>query len=829
MTVKESGYATIAATLRTLRDRAGRPSYTEIARRVGKVRAERGAPEAERTPPRVTVYDLFKPDRRRFDVDLVVDIGRALGVADADADEWARTCWAARLELDAARIVEVHAGAPAPTPGFVGRHAELAALAHVEAAPRVLVHAMAGSGKTELVRAAAAALVARGRVSTVISADLRGFDAERPPAEPAALLHEIARALGGDPYRLPTDEVARRRAVDDLLVERHALLLLDDARSAEQVTPLLPLDAHVPVLVTSRVAFADQIGLAGMALGPLDRDAAVEMLARHVAGDRTALDALADAAGRLPLALAVLAARMAARPTWTADDHLDGLMGWHGELRLDDAVAAVLAQSARAVSPPAFRALRLVAAQPVDDVSTDSFAAIAGIDPPTARQLADELVAASMMERRPSGRLGLHDVVRAFARERSLDEDRPVDRTVALAALLDHLVAMARAAQRAVAPHRVFPARTEVTAAVGELTEDEATAWVDDEFDTLLAVTTDRCGEVRPTIAVELSEALMWYVGRHLRFREAVILYERAAEAARDTGDRPGEGVAEMHLGQCHLRLGDRSAGLEALRRAERLLGADTRTTWWVHNALAVAAFESADWATARSRLEAAINAVSAVDEPSDAGRLAGNLAVLLCRLGDHDAAAERNAVAIELARSIRDHDSLASVLATQSAIRHSQERFDEALAAADEALELCARHDIPAVVAIARTSAGLALCSLGRTDEAIAAHREALADARENDPVTEATVLNNLAEAHLTGGDAVEAAAGFDAALDTATEAGDDFERGRALDGLARLALARGARAEARRRWSSALLAFGDGVPEASMVRTALAELDAA
>ncbi|WP_157894775.1 hypothetical protein [Streptantibioticus cattleyicolor] len=77
----------VAECLALLRQEAGNPSYTTIARRVSAARAARGVPAEERTPGRVTVYDCFRAGRRRMDVELLSDIVRALG---ADPTPWRR-------------------------------------------------------------------------------------------------------------------------------------------------------------------------------------------------------------------------------------------------------------------------------------------------------------------------------------------------------------------------------------------------------------------------------------------------------------------------------------------------------------------------------------------------------------------------------------------------------------------------------------------------------------------------------------------------------------------------------------------------------------------
>jgi hypothetical protein len=76
--------------LRALRAWAGSPSYAEITHRIAQLRAARRLPASECRSSKITVYDCFRVGRRRLDVELVVDIVRALGGDEDDARQWRR-------------------------------------------------------------------------------------------------------------------------------------------------------------------------------------------------------------------------------------------------------------------------------------------------------------------------------------------------------------------------------------------------------------------------------------------------------------------------------------------------------------------------------------------------------------------------------------------------------------------------------------------------------------------------------------------------------------------------------------------------------------------
>lgn len=101
----------IAEDLQLRRTDAGSPSYAEIALRIGRLREERGGPDAATRPARTTVYDAFRTGRRRLDTNLVLDIVRALGADEDEVASWAERCRTARL----VEAFPPRAEEPAPT------------------------------------------------------------------------------------------------------------------------------------------------------------------------------------------------------------------------------------------------------------------------------------------------------------------------------------------------------------------------------------------------------------------------------------------------------------------------------------------------------------------------------------------------------------------------------------------------------------------------------------------------------------------------------------------------------------------------------------------
>lgn len=99
-------FGAIAADLRQLRAAAGHPSFSELVRSIGRLRQDRGVAAEVSRPGRTTVYDAFRPGRRRIDADLVADIVLALGGTEPEAQRWRERCHAARGGAAAAHVVQ---------------------------------------------------------------------------------------------------------------------------------------------------------------------------------------------------------------------------------------------------------------------------------------------------------------------------------------------------------------------------------------------------------------------------------------------------------------------------------------------------------------------------------------------------------------------------------------------------------------------------------------------------------------------------------------------------------------------------------------------------
>ncbi|MFG3004605.1 BTAD domain-containing putative transcriptional regulator [Streptomyces calvus] len=260
---------------------------------------------------------------------------------------------------------------------------------------------------------------------------LHGATPGTAPLTPAQALTALLRDLGTAPRDIPEHPASAAALLRSLLAPTRTLLVLDDAVNAAQVRPLLPAGTGCAVIVTSRSPLAALDGAARFPLGPLSGEESAALL--RAASGRDRLDAghpLVALTGRLPLALRIVAARLAARRALTPDvlaGQLSAADSRLSHLEYDDlsvrrslAVALdALAASDREADRDAALALCRIGALDLPGYGVPLLARLIGTDEPRAEAALDRLVDVALMEETAYGRYVPHDLVRDFARERA--------------------------------------------------------------------------------------------------------------------------------------------------------------------------------------------------------------------------------------------------------------------------------------------------------------------------------------------------------------------------------------------------------------------------
>ncbi|MFI7119450.1 AfsR/SARP family transcriptional regulator [Amycolatopsis sp. NPDC049868] len=381
-------------------------------------------------------------------------------------------------------------------------------------------------------------------------------------ADPAGVLADLLTALGTPSDRIPLGLAGRAALYRSLLADRRMLLVLDNARDAEQIRPLLPGTAGSAVLVTSR---ARDLALPGAHRFDLDVPPEPEALALLVAivgaervdAEPAAARSLVAACGRLPLAVRIAASRLAGRPgrsIVSLDQRLRDEHARLDELRVGDlAVAPAFRLGYEALTPEAARAFRLLALSDSPDVPLPVAAALLDTDERTAEALAETLVDAAMLESHVPERYRFHDLLRLYARHRSEQVESPAEREAALVRVAELLMAGVVRAVRAVVPGEPPRAwlRSVRHAGVEFTGANEAREWFGTEHALLTATVGQllRCGPQALRTAVELLGVIGvsgHFMGR-AHYLEISRIAGAAAERARVQGD-PGYRARALHI-----------------------------------------------------------------------------------------------------------------------------------------------------------------------------------------------------------------------------------------------------------------------------------------
>jgi DNA-binding SARP family transcriptional activator/tetratricopeptide (TPR) repeat protein len=498
-----------------------------------------------------------------------------------------------------------HPDKPAQLPpdvrGFTGRRAELDALDELAAAsgtaangaggrplPIGIIAGVAGVGKTGL--ALHWSHRARGRFPDgQLYADLRGYDPDQEPLPPSAVLDGLLRALGVPGDQVPGGLDDRAALFRSVLHGRQVLIVLDNARTPEQVRPLLPGAGTCLVLISSRDRLDDLVAREGARLYALDVLSQLEAsdLLSRMAGDRridpATADRIAGLCDRLPLAVRMAAARLAIHPHHAAADLADRLADEQGRLaELSQAhrgVRASFALSYRELPARAAALFRLLGLLDAADAAAWASAALLGGSEQEAEDLLEQLVRAGLLEvasRDCAGqvRYRLHDLMRLYARERGLAAGSCAERDAAAGRFFGTALHLAERADRCLGNPFVFPLydaapRLEPGETVVRRVLAGPVAWLAAERTLLAGAVAQAARLGLAGYAWELTSALGQFLSTH-RYTDAwQDCAARAVAAARAAGDVRGEAAALLQHADW---LGDVGRYGDAIRSTRRAL-----------------------------------------------------------------------------------------------------------------------------------------------------------------------------------------------------------------------------------------------------------------
>ena len=740
-------------------------------------------------------------------------------------------------------------GAPRQLPAvvgcFTGRDGELAALTGLlgpgggGVAPALVISVIggtAGVGKTALA-VQWAHLVAGRFPDGQLYVNLRGYDRDQPMTATDALAGFL-RALGVPGQDIPDEIEERARLYRSRLAGRRMLVLLDNARDGDQVRPLLPGYPGCVVVVTSRDVLAGLVAADGarrLDLDVLPQADAVGLL-RSLIGpsadqDLGAVMELAGLCARLPLALRIAAELAAARPAAPlaelvaelAADRLDLLDA--GEDRAD--VRAVFSWSLRQLPAEVAGAFALLGLHPGEDVDVRAAAALTGTSARQARRTLRQLHRAGLLQAVGSGRYGMHDLLRAYAREQAAARDPGDQCEQALTRLFDYYLAAAAAALDILYPARAHqPPRMAATAAAMPSMRDEAQArvWLDKERANLTAIAAHCAGHGWPDHVTGLARALFRYLLLGSYLPEALTIYGHALHAARKSGDLAAEARALNALGSIagskgHFgeAAGHFHAALELYRRCGNRAGEAG-----VLNNLGVAEHQLHNHQSAAGYYRQAIAAFGDAGDRLNAAAALCSLSGVEAELGSCDRASEHLQLALRVFRDEKDQVREAEALSRMGELDLGRSQLTEAAAFFEESLAIFRRVDRRTGVADELFNLGQVSLRQGRHRQAIGYFRQTLALFRETgNQHGETYTLRSLAEALHGTGQPAAAHTELAAALRLAAETGHTYEQATAHRDLAESYHSAGEADQARHHWQQALALYTQlGTPEVGQIR---------
>jgi DNA-binding SARP family transcriptional activator/tetratricopeptide (TPR) repeat protein len=600
---------------------------------------------------------------------------------------------------------------PTDVPGFAGRAEQLTQLDKLldDASTSVVISAVSGSagvGKTALAVHWAHA-VAHRFPDGQLYVNLRGFDPKGQVMDPAEAIRGFLDALGVPSERLPQGLDAQAGLYRSLTADKRLLILLDNARDVEQTRPLLPASGTCLAVVTSRNPLTGLIAAHGaypLMLDVLPDDEAREVLIQRIGADRVHADPTATAhiitaCARLPLALAIAAAR--ARQTGFPLAVLAAELRDAGQ-RLDalDAgdptsqVRAVFSWSYTTLTPAAARLFRLLGLHPGPDIDASAAANLAGHTIAQTRRLLAELIRVSLLTEHVPGRYTFHDLLRAYAAELTHTLDSDQDRHTATTRLLDLYLHTAYTAalllQPARAPISLVPADPQVIP--HPLADDrEATHWLTTERLVLLAAVEHAAATGFDAHAWQLFWTLCTFLARRGHWHDRVTAGRTAVTAVQRLGDPAGQLLTHLLLANAYTALGRFDDAYVQLQHAldVGIQNGDRDGQAHVHFALAHLWDQQGDHRPAIDHGYQALDLFQATGDLHGTARAVNLIGWCHALLGENEQALAAGHKALGLLQDLNDRAGQAHVWDTIGYTHHHQGHHTEAITCYRRAITL--------------------------------------------------------------------------------------------------------------------------------------------
>ncbi|WP_158891313.1 ATP-binding protein [Amycolatopsis anabasis] len=627
---------------------------------------------------------------------------------------------------------------------IVGREHELTMLDHgVDSRSRiVVVNGTAGVGKTALCLHWARSAASRFPDGQLY-VDLRGFDPSHPPLPAGDAIRGFLDGFDVPPERIPLRVDSQASLFRSIVAARRVLVVLDNARDADQVRSLLPGGLRSAVVVTSRTELTGLVvreGVEQIKLGLLEDADARQVIASRLDGissDNDAVGKLASECAGLPLALSIVAGRVAQRrsfPLSILAEELRSTMRRLDALDTGDpytTARTVFSWSYEALPIAAKRLFRLLGLTTGADIALPAVASLAGLPPARTRNVLAELVRMNLLDEYVPGRYRFHDLLREYATER-LGEEPMAERTATTTRLIESYLHTAVAVDAVLNPHRLrieVPPPLPGVTAVQVASYRDALDWCVKEHQLAVGAVELAVHAGLDRHAWQLAWALVTYLRRFSHHQDRHTILHHALAAARRLGDRYAEAKVCRVLGKTLVRQGKQAAAEdfhvravflfsklgERAEEADALLGrAKLR---WRQNRVSEAAADArralflAEAAESTNLRATALNAIGhyamAIGNPEET--------ITCCRM------------ALALYREIHNDEGAADVLRVLGSAYHHLGKWEYAVTYYEESLALDIELRDCYHTALVLSQIGLTHQAAGRTEAATSAWRRSL------------------------------------------------------------------------------------------------------
>ncbi|HEX4791661.1 MAG TPA: tetratricopeptide repeat protein [Actinospica sp.] len=575
---------------------------------------------------------------------------------------------------------------------------------------------------------------------------------------PETVLAQWLRALGDDPAELPADPAERAARYRSVLSRSRVLVVLDNARDAEQVRPLLPANNGCAVLITSRNRLAELPGAYKLGLSSLPDEDALILLAQLVGAGRLAAEPeataeLLRACGGIPLALRIAGARLGARTSWpvsTLARRLSDQRRRLDELAIGDLAArasfqvsyAALAKAGIDGGASPERAFRLLGLAAGPDISLPAAAALLGLAEDHAELVLEGLVDTHLLESPEPDRYRMHDLVRLYAAEQAALDEPESARTAAVGRLTGWYLATAARSHLHLSPQS-RPVPVDGLAPAGQALEfatyQQAMDWCERERPNLVAAVlqaaeygcNEACWKLAAAMlgffnarryladwtathvaalgAAQAADDLVGeaWIQNNLGFvyfywaetqRKALECFERSLELRVLLGDRLGEAIALNNIGGAYHRLGDHAEAIRRLEEASRIreeLGDELGVGQACLN-IGCILTDQRELAAAESYLLRALRITDKLGNVQLYIKCLNTLGDVYAGLGRTSQAKQHLHRSLELSRELRELDGEATAMQNLARTHYAEGDIDAALRCWEQALELYERYDDP-------------------------------------------------------------------------------------------------------------------------------------